>query len=125
MGVSRRLIGGTNDERQNLRGSAAHARAAVILMRLVLNPESPAEQPGEKPASPPGGGTENICTAARVLPLSPLLWQKGICAALNGLPREPFPKRRFFCVAPATSKRGPALMSAGPRKILKFSSAQE
>ena len=53
-------------------------------------------------------------------------WQKGAIENLNGLLREFYPKgRKFSRVAPATLKRGLALLNARPRKVLNFHSAQD
>ena len=53
-------------------------------------------------------------------------WQKGTNENLNGLLREFYPRgRNLSRVAPATLKRGLALLNARPRKVLNFRSAQD
>ena len=53
-------------------------------------------------------------------------WQKGNIENLNGLLREFYPRgRNLSRVAPATLKRGLALLNARPRKVLNFHSAQD
>ena len=53
-------------------------------------------------------------------------WQKGNIENLNGLLREFYPRgRNLSRVAPATLKRGLALLNARPRKVLNFHYAQD
>ena len=53
-------------------------------------------------------------------------WQKGTNENLNGLLREFYPRgRNLSRVAPATLKRGLALLNARPRKVLNFHYAQD
>ena len=53
-------------------------------------------------------------------------WQKGTNENLNGLLRAFYPKgRNLLRVSPATLKKGPASINAGPKKVLRFRTPQD
>lgn len=104
--------------------SATMEHAIVLVLTIFHRNRSGPLSTNKKQNFPTGAELKNGCKV--YFASLYCAWQKGTNENPNGLLQEFYPKcRKLSRIAPATLKRGLALINARPREVLVFHSTQE